>query len=65
MRQHAPVHVILYSPKDEDNKRALTRKIAQIHGDAVNRQINELNCPAEQKQQLLDAIIAASKHPER
>ena len=65
MRRHGPVHVIVYAPKTEEGKLELSKRIAQIHADAVNRRIKELNCPTKQKLQLLDAVIHTTKHPER
>ena len=65
IRRHAPVHVILYTPETEAGKLALAEKIAQLHAEAVSRQINNQNCPSVQKKQLLEAIIAAAKNPER
>lgn len=62
IRRSAPIHIIIHYPKTEAGKCELTRRVADIHADMVNRYIQKLNCPSEQKIALLDAVIeAASK----
>ena len=40
----------------------MAERVAGVHADMVNQHIKKLNCPSEQKVQLLDAVIrAASK----
>ena len=61
-RKSAPIHVIVHYPKTEEGKRELAERVASVHADMVNQHIKKLNCPSEQKVQLLDAVIqAASK----
>jgi len=61
-RKSAPIHVIVHYPKTEEGKRELAERVAGVHADMVNQHIKKLNCPSEQKVQLLDAVIqAASK----
>ena len=61
-RKSAPIHVIVHYPKTEEGKRELAERVAGAHADMVNQHIKKLNCPSEQKVQLLDAVIqAASK----
>ena len=61
-RKSAPIHVIVLYPKTEEGKRELAERVAGVHADMVNQHIKKLNCPSEQKVQLLDAVIqAASK----
>lgn len=57
MRKRPPVHVIVYSPNTEEGRRELERKTAAVHADAVGGQLRRLDCPAEQKLRLLDAVI--------
>ena len=38
----------------------LERKVAEVHADMVTQYLNKLNCPSQQKLQLLDAVIAAT-----
>lgn len=61
-RKSAPIHVIVHYPKTEEGKRELAERVAGVHADMVNQHIKKLNCPSDQKVQLLDAVIqAASK----
>ncbi len=39
----------------------MARCIAVVHADKVNQTIKKLNCPSEQKVQLLDSIIETVK----
>ena len=60
-RTSAPIQVIIHYPKTEEGKRELARCIAVVHADKVNQTIKKLNCPSEQKVQLLDSIIETVK----
>ena len=40
--------------------RELERRVAEVHADMVTQYLNKLNCPSQQKLQLLDAVIAAT-----
>ena len=59
-RKSAPIHVIVHYPKTEEGKRELAERVAGVHADMVNQHIKKLNCPSEQKVQLLDAVIQAA-----
>lgn len=65
MRQCGPVNVIVYAPNTENGQKELSGRIASIHADAVISRIHHLPCPATQKLQLLDSIIARCKYPLR
>lgn len=52
-----PIHVIVHQPETAEGQHELARHVAEIHADAVGHKIQELNCPAEQKKQLWDAIM--------
>lgn len=56
-RKSAPIHLIVHSPQTEEGKSELSRRTALIHADMVNHRLQGLDCPAEQKVTLLDAII--------
>ena len=56
-RKSVPIQVIVHSPRTEEGKRELAKRVAGVHADMVNRYIQKLNCPSEQKVQLLDAVI--------
>lgn len=49
--------MIVHYPKTEAGKRELAERVAGVHASLVNQTIKKLNCPSEQKVQLLDAII--------
>lgn len=61
MRRSGPVKVIVYFPKNAEERRELETRAAQIHAESVLRRIEELGCPATQKARLLDAIIDSAK----
>ncbi|MGN1313457.1 MAG: hypothetical protein ACI4VG_00410 [Lachnospiraceae bacterium] len=58
-RKSAPINVIIHYPKTIEGQCELAERVANVHASLVNRHIQKLNCPSEQKVQLLDAIIAA------
>lgn len=57
----APIRVIVHSPKTEEGKAELARRVAQVHANAVTQRIKSLNCPMSQKMELLDAVIRSAK----
>ena len=57
-RTSAPINVIVYYPKTEAGKRELAKRVAGVHADFVHQYIRKLDCPSEQKVQLLNAVIA-------
>lgn len=65
MRKPTPVNLIVYRPRTEQEQTELARRIAGIHAETVLRQVKELSCPAEQKRELLEAVVqtAAQTHP--
>ena len=56
-RKSAPINVIVHYPKTEEGKRELAERVAGVQADMVNQHIKKLNCPSDQKVQLLDAVI--------
>ena len=56
-----PIRVIVYYPQTDEGKRALARRMAGVHADWVCDKMKKLNCPAEQKTQLFNAVMAAAK----
>lgn len=60
-RKCVPINVIVHYPKTEKGKRELAERVADVHADMVNNYIQKLNCPSEQKTELLDAVIASGK----
>ena len=59
-RKSAPIHVIVHYPKTEEGKRELAERVAGVHANMVNQHIKKLNCPSDQKVQLLDAVIKSA-----
>lgn len=61
MRRCEKPKVIVHFPKNQQGIQELATRVAEVHADAVNRRIRELNCPSQQKSQLLDAVIDLAK----
>ena len=59
-RKSAPINVIVHYPKAEEGKRELAERVAGVHASLVNQHIKKLNCPSDQKVQLLDAVIKST-----
>ena len=59
-RKSAPINVIVHYPKTVEGQRELAERVAGVHADMVNQHIKKLNCPSDQKVQLLDAVIKSS-----
>jgi hypothetical protein len=59
-RKSAPINVIVHYPKTEEGKRELAERVASVHASLVNQHIKKLNCPSDQKVQLLDAVIKST-----
>lgn len=57
----APINVIVHYPKTKEGLNELAERAAVVHAETVNRHIQKLNCPPEQKAKLLDAVIATAK----
>ncbi|MCD8014926.1 MAG: hypothetical protein LUG99_17480 [Lachnospiraceae bacterium] len=56
-RKSAEIHVIVHYPKTEAGKRELAERVAGIHAETVSQYIKNLDCPAAQKELLLDSVI--------
>ena len=59
-RKSAPINVIVHYPKTIEGQRELAERVAGVHASFVNQHIKKLNCPSDQKVQLLDAVIESS-----
>lgn len=57
--------IIVYSPTDEKGLIKLEERIAMAHAEAVLKQLQRLNCPSQQKIDLVDAIIDTVKSREK
>lgn len=49
--------MIVYYPETEEKKYQLSKRVAQVHADAINRKLQKQQCPVRQKQACLDALI--------
>lgn len=61
IRRMAPINVIMHFPSTENGKKELARRVSDVHAAAVIQRIKELNCPTQQKLDLLDAVIKTAK----
>lgn len=61
MRRHGQVNVIMYFPTSGKGKSDLARHVSDIHASAVNQRLKSINCPTQQKLDLLDAVIETAK----
>lgn len=51
--------VIVHYPTSKDAQRELSKRVAQIHAEAITRRINDLSCSQEQKLKLINSISEA------
>lgn len=65
IRKMAPINLIVYYPKTEEGKEELARRISDVHAAAVNQRLKSLNCPTNQKLDLLEAVIETAKQKSR
>lgn len=65
IRKIAPINVIVYYPKTEEGKEELARRVSDVHAATVNQWLKSLNCPTQQKHELLDAVIETVKKNSR
>ena len=65
IRKMAPINVIVYYPTTEEGSEELARRVSDVHAAAVNQRLKALNCPTQQKQELLDAVIETVKKNSR
>ena len=65
IRKMAPINLIVYFPKTAEGQEDLARRVADVHAAAVTQRLKSLNCPTQQKQALLDAVIETVKKNSR
>lgn len=61
MKKSNPMNLVVYYPQTQEGRQALARRVAEVHANTVEMRIKRLTCPAPQKLQLLDAIIADAR----
>lgn len=57
MGRKKPETLTVHYPETEEGLKALAEAVARIHGEVVHDKIRQLDCPAKQKQEILDAVI--------
>lgn len=62
MRKNTPIKMIVYFPKTKEGQQELARRVAEVHADFVFSKIQKLDCPLEQKWELLDSVIDSSRN---
>jgi hypothetical protein len=50
------MNMIVYQPKTEEDKNELRKKAALLHSQAVLQYIQQLSCPNDQKQALMEEL---------
>ena len=57
IRRMAPIQLIVYSPNTKEGAEILAKRAADVHAASVHQRLKALNCPADQKLELLNAVI--------
>ncbi|NBH70965.1 hypothetical protein D3Z51_02755 [Clostridiaceae bacterium] len=57
MRTSAPIQLIIHPPGTKEGQRELSNAVANVHADIAGQYIQNLDCPAGQKAELMDAIL--------
>lgn len=52
---------MIHVPKEDVDRAALARRVAELHAGAVGQAIRKLSCPASQKQALFKAVREAAQ----
>ena len=61
IRSCAPVKIVFHFPETESGQAELMSRVASIHSDYVNFKLKRMDCPNDQKQKLLNAVIHSVK----
>ena len=61
MKSGVPIRVIVQFPATGEGRGELARRVAEAHADFVIATISRLSCPARQKLDLLQAVMAAAE----
>ena len=56
-----PVRIVVHYPKPAEGRRTLAQRMAGVHADWVCEKLKKMNCPADQKVQLLNAVVDTAK----
>lgn len=55
------IPIIVHYPTTEAGWAELSGRVAKVHADYVTRKVSSLNCPQQQKAELIDAVINETK----
>lgn len=55
------IPIIVHYPTTEAGWAELSGRVAKVHADYVTQKVNSLNCPQEQKAELMDAVISETR----
>ena len=56
-----PINIVVHYPQTDEGKRTLAQRMAGVHADWVCDKLKKMNCPADQKVQLLNAVVDTAK----
>lgn len=51
------VEVIIYDPPTQKGKQELAKRVATVHAQLTLKYVTRLDCPVEQKNALIDAVL--------
>lgn len=51
------MNIILYFPQTKAGQEELAKRVATVHAQAVLDKVKSLNCPTQQKNKLIDAVL--------
>lgn len=61
MRKSAPINLIVYYPTTEEGKKEFAERMGKVEAMAVMWRLQSLDCPSEQKLELIDKLIEITK----
>ena len=53
--------MVVHYPKAADKRNELSKSVAILYAESIVRYIEKLNCPAEQRLAIMDAILETVK----
>lgn len=57
MKGGTAIEIIIHYPETPEKQALLDKRVAKFHAQYVSQRIRKLNCPTEQKLELIDAIV--------
>lgn len=62
MRKATPVNIIVCYPKTEKGCHEIAQRIAAFQASKITAYLEKINCPGDQKIELIDAVIKKLGH---